>query len=294
MGPRTPSPLYPARRADRHAEPRAFISGPGRGFPSGRVDVAAGDDDGDGAAAGALCYRSTARGVFPFHGCCYELLARVLARGGSGGSAAVDKERLFAAMWALWTEHGRYVTLGLDYCGAEEAQNPWWACIPGDEYLVVQPAHADGLVAPMRQMLAGDAFRLGGRRRPPPPAPPCSTGCRTSCWRPCSTCSTTRPCWPSTPPRGAAHAALHGNNGFWTRRFRQTMPWFSEALDVLDGAADLRRTDLKRFYLWARSVSRPRRFVRGPFMAVANRRRIWGVCEQINARYCAEGATAAG
>ncbi|KAL0256786.1 hypothetical protein SLS55_009183 [Diplodia seriata] len=43
--------------------------------------------------------------------------------------------------------------------------------------------------------------------------------------------------------------------------------------------------DYRKLFLWLEQETRPRGWMDGPFLAVANRRRIWAVCEQLAERY---------
>lgn len=43
--------------------------------------------------------------------------------------------------------------------------------------------------------------------------------------------------------------------------------------------------DLRKVYLYLQRATEAKLGMRGPFLGVANRRRIWGVCEQIAVGY---------
>jgi len=78
--------------------------------------------------------------------------------------------------------------------------------------------------------------------------------------------------------------ATRHNNGFWKQRIRQEMPWFWE-LQELIAKCDYRDVDFKDLYLWLDKATIPRSGIAGMLLAIANRRRIWGVCEKIGDKY---------
>jgi hypothetical protein len=62
---------------------------------------------------------------------------------------------------------------------------------------------------------------------------------------------------------------------------REILPWLWELepnliLDIIDA---------KGLYLWLDKVTTPRFGMEGPFMGIANRRRIWRVCEEVKKVY---------
>ena len=59
-------------------------------------------------------------------------------------------------------------------------------------------------------------------------------------------------------------------------------PWFWELGDLV---AEQNFVDYKGLFLWLEAVTRPRKGVSGPWMGLANRRRIWGVCGQLADAY---------
>lgn len=54
---------------------------------------------------------------------------------------------------------------------------------------------------------------------------------------------------------------------------------------IRHGTVDDETTDYKGLFLWLEKYTKPRKGLEGPFMGIANRRRIWGVCEQYAALY---------
>lgn len=73
---------------------------------------------------------------------------------------------------------------------------------------------------------------------------------------------------------------------FWKRAVETSMPWFWEAHDFIMEGKIADDTDFKRVFLWLESSTRPAiNMEPGPFMCIANRRRIWYVCWQLEAKY---------
>lgn len=62
------------------------------------------------------------------------------------------------------------------------------------------------------------------------------------------------------------------------------MPWFWELEGIFDEQLS-DEIDFKAMYLWLDKLTAPTFAKQGPFMGIANRRRIWNVCEQIKEHY---------
>ncbi|KAJ5767883.1 Aryl-alcohol dehydrogenase [Penicillium manginii] len=73
---------------------------------------------------------------------------------------------------------------------------------------------------------------------------------------------------------------LGGNFAYWRRRFETDMPWFFEVHSFLDSlgtvAVGVPKISFSHLFAWAYHTTTPRVGIKGPFMGVANRRRIWG------------------
>ncbi|KAB2571608.1 hypothetical protein DBV05_g9723 [Lasiodiplodia theobromae] len=82
------------------------------------------------------------------------------------------------------------------------------------------------------------------------------------------------------------HTCLLNNNAFWKQRLREHTPWFHKLRSLIDDAiTPTEGCDFRTLFFWLYAQSRPRLWMSGPFMALANRRRLWGVCEQISDHY---------
>lgn len=81
--------------------------------------------------------------------------------------------------------------------------------------------------------------------------------------------------------------ALLGDKPFWKQYLPINMPWSFELLSLFDDESQtfFQKVDYKSLVRWVDQEATPRLFMRGPFMSIANRRRIWHVCEQIEAIY---------
>ncbi|GME26538.1 hypothetical protein C8J57DRAFT_125102 [Neofusicoccum parvum] len=90
-------------------------------------------------------------------------------------------------------------------------------------------------------------------------------------------------CTASYPVHSAFPAS---NRNFWRQALRACMPWFWELHALMrHGTVDPATTDHKGLFLWLDGATTPRRGLSGPFMGIANRRRVWGVCDQLAALY---------
>lgn len=79
------------------------------------------------------------------------------------------------------------------------------------------------------------------------------------------------------------YSAFDGH--FWKQRMLLSMPWFFEAIPLLEDAAFMSNMDPRRMFVCLERMSKPQRGLRGLRMNIANRRRVWGICAQLAARY---------
>jgi len=274
---------------------RAFISGPGVYSDRSRVTVEPGDDPnypGEEKMWAFSCYSSSYKDadedqVFPFHWPCYELLARALAGTDDVKTATkqVDNDVLNAVMRSIVSTYPRH--LDLDYGASAKAHSQWWRCILGYEFVVApfDDRTQVNAVLLLRSIISSNSFQL--------PAVNCDLGPKVrndpfqklpreilhmiisfvrdndSVLRLC------RASW-------LVHCALRVDEPFWRGRIRTTLPCFFELHRLIaDDRELLRGKSLKGLLLAVDSLTWPRKHMRGPFMGLANRRRIWSVCEQI-------------
>lgn len=248
------------------------------------MDVEEGDDSNvKGVDIDAMsCYDDSANDeapVFPFHWCCFELLSKCIT--GSFEVSKVDKDLLFSIMHELLVDS----RLELDYGITEDMQQRFWETRPGCELVVSHPRDTPDVAEPLLSMFEANSFQpaavgtdLGSRiRRNPFTHLPYDLVYKvTTLLLDKDLLSLTNASWP-------VHVHLRTNNQFWRQRMRWTMLWFFELHDLLEqyeSLSDADEPDWKRIYIWAEAITRPRRWMSGPFMGVANRRYIWNVCEQ--------------
>jgi hypothetical protein len=77
--------------------------------------------------------------------------------------------------------------------------------------------------------------------------------------------------------------SLTRNRSFWRQMTRlHLMPWFWELTVHHESHPDI---DYKGMFLWLEKTTRPKYGIEGPFIGIANRRRIWNVCKQLAPSY---------
>jgi hypothetical protein len=74
-------------------------------------------------------------------------------------------------------------------------------------------------------------------------------------------------------------------NAFWKWFLKNDMLWLAELWPLLDEQRQGPEISYKALCMWLNEVTKPRYGMDGPFMCVANRRRIWGMCEKLASRY---------
>lgn len=173
---------------------------------------------------------------------------------------------------------------GLEYGAAGFMQEQFWETLAGYEFLVSNPRDAPGVEELVLSMFGSRSFEplisnndIGERVRSDPFAKlPYDLVYRISTMlEDGDLFNVANASWPM-------HALLRGVGPFWRQRLKHTMPWFFELHGILERDQTLLHAhDPKRVYLWAEKITRPERWMSGPIMGVANRRRIWTVCEEI-------------
>jgi hypothetical protein len=77
-------------------------------------------------------------------------------------------------------------------------------------------------------------------------------------------------------------AVLDNDAETWRQRLHSDMPWLAELHELLAEMPNLLdKRDVKKVYLWLDWETTAKEWMKGPFMPVANRRRVWAVCEQL-------------
>ncbi|KAL9562023.1 hypothetical protein ACKAV7_013946 [Fusarium commune] len=81
-------------------------------------------------------------------------------------------------------------------------------------------------------------------------------------------------------------SSLRDNGSFWKRRIITHLPYFFELHEYLkEQSQSLENKDVRKIFLWADAESKRQSGVTRFMFPVANRRRIWKVCEQIGEIY---------
>lgn len=225
--------------------------------------------------------------AFPFHKQCYKLLARVLT--GEEDTRKINRAVLFKVFGDSVSEQHR--CCNLDYGDAKKGHDQTWQALPGYEYTVINPERRESLIGDIFEVISHDRFaekppslHLGHKvTRDPFQQIPESLLCDIfDLLDNESVLNLCRASW-------GIFDLTRYNQGFWESRIRTRTPYFEELGDtVTTRRGFLEGQDFRRVLLWAEEASKPRVGISGFLMAVANRRRIWRVCEQIAHRYHAE------
>lgn len=265
---------------------RAFVSGPGDYSDYGGVQVEAGDDPNFTEQDIWSCYHDfdNQNGVvFPFHWCCYELLSKVLT--GTDNVAKIDKDLLYSVMQELSVDYGK--RLDLDYGNPGPAEEQFWESNPGEEFLVSHPTNESGIANQLVTLIAGGDFNLspfnldlGRRVRHDPFARlPYDLVHKISCLLPVKALlDLGKVSWHIL-------SSFQGNGSFWKERIKRAMPWFFELHELMEDSEAFEGINFKLLLAWADNITTAKIGMYGPSMGIANRRRIWSVCEQLADRY---------
>ncbi|RSL45479.1 hypothetical protein CEP54_014253 [Fusarium duplospermum] len=222
--------------------------------------------------------------VFPFHKQCYTLLARVLT--GTEDTNEINRAVLYKVFGGLVS--GKSRCSDLDYGDATQGQDQTWEAVPGYEYTVINPEKRESLTQDILEVIKHEKFAEA----------PSNLHLRDKVrWDPFrqlpesllrdildlvdneSVFNLCKASW------GIFEFIRHIRN-FWESRIRKNTPYFEELWDTLEAEQEsLREQDPRKILLWAEEASKPRVGMSGFLMPVANRRRIWGVCEQIERLY---------
>ncbi|KAB8246412.1 hypothetical protein BDV35DRAFT_354108 [Aspergillus flavus] len=229
-----------------------------------------------------MCYdegtEDAAGPVLPFHWSCFEILTRVLT--GSTEISRVNLNALYGVMSALTNHSSLHLSYGNDI---SRSQGRYWECIPGAEYCAKNPTDTP-MVDELFQNLSTDSkFKRPSleielrERRPTDPFGQL----------PLEIAQQICMFLPGDSLKALAQASLSvqmitQDNSFWKRFMQWDMPWLWE-FQTLQNQKDV---NYKSLYLWLNKMTTPRYGMDDlNLMGVANRRRVWGVCEQLASRY---------
>ncbi|PGH27250.1 hypothetical protein AJ80_00960 [Polytolypa hystricis UAMH7299] len=258
---------------------QTFIDGPGMYNDYGGFDIHHGDRS-------YPCYDDEESTVFPFHRCCYIILGKAITGRleNSLKKVTLNQDVLYSVMANRTPEYGR--RLALDY-GDISGCDQYWDSIAGEEYSVAHPTVIPGLEGFLRKELSKESFKISH------PAKPMILHEKVV----------------KDPFRGLPFDILHNIliylpghsirafrkaswfvhdstrfNSFWKRLIMKEMSWFWELHELINEpwASEL---DLKKLFIWIDKKTTLDYGMEGLFMGVVNRRRIWGVCEQLALLY---------
>lgn len=227
---------------------------------------------------------------FPFHQDCFQLLERCIT-GSSPASPALHKLTLFEVMRGLLDRSVLHpYALNIDYGQPRPPIGQYWICHPGEEIFVAQPTATPRLLEHMRYTLSKEAFQLQLYAIVSP-----SLKDRDQPFS-CLSYDILHQVVDFLPTRDIislivasplARRLLLPNLTLWWGRINQDMPWFYELRQVITEIEDAsgKRIDLRKVWSWAQIVSYPTQFMRGEYMGLANRRRIWTPCSILAALY---------
>ncbi|KAL4867041.1 hypothetical protein BDV12DRAFT_128199 [Aspergillus spectabilis] len=272
---------------DVKGESKAFISGPGYYADAGELAVKMGQRE---KRTYFNCYgfgTDEAPGpVVPFHYCCFEILLRTLT--GTTDPNNVNLDVLYDVMMSQCNTSGSALRLAYGDDVAR-AQGQYWRCLPGAEYSVKHPTITPGLEEFIQtQLRTNNKLRtpskeldLGNRQ----PENPFGTLPTEIVHQICSYL-------PIVALSSLTQASLFihlvtRDDYFWRCFIKSGMPWLWESQILRNSAAELPYDlNYKQAYLWLDSITAPRFAMDdAKLMGVANRRRIWGVCEELSNAY---------
>ncbi|KAE8353171.1 hypothetical protein BDV28DRAFT_112227 [Aspergillus coremiiformis] len=262
---------------------KAFISGPGYYADIGEVVVKPGNDLYQPSSRTTfMCYEEgteEASGpVLPFHWSCLEILTRALT--GTTEITNLNLSALYRVMSALTNHSSLHLHYGDDI---SRSQGRYWECIPGVEYGAKHPTETPMVDELFRNLSTNEKFTRPAAtielrdRRP------------TDVFGQLPLEIAQQICMflPGAALKNLAQASLSvqtitQDNSFWKRFMQWDMPWFWE----LQTLPPQKTVNYKSLYLWLNKMTTPRYGMDDlTLMGVANRRRIWAVCDQLASRY---------
>lgn len=263
----------------------AFVSGRGEYDDYGVFVVEQpGNDPNDPQDSQYACYTNIEADqfpVYPFHRACLHLFARNV---GLDRVEDINFDILYAVFSQNCVEWGS--SLELNY-GEIEAGEQFWIACPGLEYSVADPGPNPKSTETLKDLIPGQLFARSIRslnlsqkvRNDPLVVLPYDIlfslseelsfkdmrSLMQSSW---FVFNSTR------------------SSAFWRQKIRTLItPWFWEASMLLEVYSHDETLNWKDLFLWLDTVTQPQFAMSGPFMGIANRRRIWEACQPLFAQY---------
>lgn len=220
--------------------------------------------------------------AYPIHEACYELLTRYIA---TDKAPRINKDVLYAVMQQNTEDLAN--NLDLDY-GPIDGPEQFWECFAGEEWAVAEPTTRHGIEELIQSILPAKLFD-----RPSQPSLDLSHKVRQD------------------PLTMLPYDILHGvfaelsmkdtlslvqaswhvfdstrDPAFWRLMIRvHIRPFFWELDNFFEKATLPDTFDWRGMFQWLNDISRGEFGMSGPLMNIANRRRIWEVCEQLAPMY---------
>ncbi|KAI9045138.1 F-box protein [Aspergillus affinis] len=259
-----------AMNEDSKGKGKAFISGPGYYADMTHLDPFA-EMFTHGAAypLDSPIHEDASGPVLPFHQCCLEILTRTLT--GSANTQDLNLDVLYHIMNTLsnGSSSALMLSYGDDYCATHPTNIPNL-----DVFIESSMTTHAGLKLPSEEVTAGD-------RNPANPFGrlPFEIVERICLYLPGESLK-------ALTQASLSIQLLTQDNFFWKRFMHWDMPWFWELQTSQTRKKAPEDLNYKRLYLWLDSMTMPRYGMDDlSVIGVANRRRIWGVCEQLAPQY---------
>ncbi|KAH7406456.1 hypothetical protein DE146DRAFT_753024 [Phaeosphaeria sp. MPI-PUGE-AT-0046c] len=220
--------------------------------------------------------------TYPMHEACYELLTKCIA---THKTPRIDKDVLHAVMQQNTQDLAN--SLNLDY-GNITGADQFWECYAGEEWTVADPATKHGVEEVVQSILpaklfdqpAGTSLGLAHKVREDPIAMlpyDILHGVFTELSMK-DTLSLVQASW---------HVFDSTRDpAFWRLMIRvHIRPYFWELDDFFKSATLPDTFDWKGMFQWVNTITKGEFGMSGPLMSIANRRRIWEVCQQVASMY---------
>ncbi|KAL4747090.1 hypothetical protein BDW72DRAFT_206801 [Aspergillus terricola var. indicus] len=271
---------------------KAFVSGPGYYADAGELAVKMGQR---ARRTYFNCYgfgTDEAPGpVIPFHWCCFEILLRSLT--GTTDPKNVNLDVLYEVMMGMCNGSGSALRLAYGDDVAH-AQGQYWRCLPGTEFSVRHPTDTPNFKEFIQTQLKtnetlrapSEAIDFGSRT----PKNPFGALPAELIYQICSFL-------PGSSLKALIQASpfirlLTSDDYFWRCFIESDMPWLWQTQTAAD--ADIQtHLNHKQVYMWLDEITAPKYGLEDPtVMGIANRRRIWGACEELSRGYRAMAVAA--
>ncbi|KAF5602844.1 activator of stress 1 [Fusarium subglutinans] len=231
--------------------------------------------------------------VIPFHPECYKTLAWYLT--GGPDPTKINKGALYRAFDQFSVVRKirppELRCLSLDYGDVNEASSWYWICIPGREYTVSNPQYSTEVKDKIASLISGSEFKSQALQfcyeaksvsNPLRALPETALFIISEFLDNTSLLNLSCASW-------TTFLSLRDNASFWKRRIVTHLPYFAELHECLrEQSQALKGRDYRKIFQWAEYASKPRSGVAKLMLSIANRRRIWKVCEQIESLYIRE------